>query len=152
MGILSDLLKEIPLSGVLKERVALLEQKYGSMETELALKEGDLRRVQSENQKLQAEVVKLKEEINRLTHEETPDEAEVKILTYLAKSGGSAQTGDITRSVELHAIVVKKSIGTLREQGLITPTYLRRTQMITGYKLTQTGLEYAIDHGLIANT
>jgi predicted transcriptional regulator len=152
VGALIDLLKGIPLSAVLKERVEALEAKYAALETELSLKEGDLRKTQSQNEKLQAEVVKLTEEINRLTQRETLDEAEVKILAYLAKSGGSAHHGDITRAVELHTIVVKKSIGTLRQRGLITPTYLRRTQMITGYKLTQSGLEYAIDNRLIADT
>jgi predicted nuclease with TOPRIM domain len=145
MGLFDDILKGLPENAVLRAKVSEAKEENASLKQENAALKDDLRQAK-------AEIVKLKDEIQRLTHEDTPDEAEVKILTYLAKTGGSALTGDIMRAVDLHTIVVKKSIGTLRERGLIAPTYLRRTHMVTGYKLTQPGLEYTVDNGLISDT
>lgn len=84
MGFLTDILKEVPLSAVLKEKVATLEDKYASLETELAIKKDDLRAAQSENQKLQAEIVKLKEEIKNLSHaDDLPSEKLERTLALL---------------------------------------------------------------------
>ena len=56
MGIITDILKEIPLSAVLREKILALEDKMSILESEnLVLK--------TENQKLKAENLKLKKKI-----------------------------------------------------------------------------------------
>jgi hypothetical protein len=59
MGIITDILKEIPLSAVLREKILALEDKMSVLESEnLVLK--------TENQKLKVENLKLKEKIQTL--------------------------------------------------------------------------------------
>jgi hypothetical protein len=54
MGALQDLLQEVPLSAVLKERVALAEQKYEGAITEIADLRQRLPALEEENTALRA--------------------------------------------------------------------------------------------------
>lgn len=150
MGIIVDILKGIPLPSILKERIEALEAKYASLETELALKDGDLRKAQSENQKLQAEIVKLKEKIDSLTHIADLNETDIKILTFMARAGGSADRGTLFRGVGLHEVTFKNSITGLLSRKYIAETHLRRTPLVTGYKLAARGLKYADENNLMS--
>src|SRR2546421_12473495 len=78
MGALFDLLKDIPLSAVLKEKIATFESENAALKTEIAILKDDKRKLQAENKRL-------KHEIEKLTHTYTPSEIEVKILTRIAK-------------------------------------------------------------------
>jgi hypothetical protein len=54
MGAIQDLLQEVPLSAVLRERVALAEQKYEAAMTENAELRRQLRALENENATLRA--------------------------------------------------------------------------------------------------
>jgi len=56
MGWLVDTLKEIPLSAVLKEKIATIEDKYAATETQNKILEGDLRKANAEIAKLKKQV------------------------------------------------------------------------------------------------
>ena len=152
MSLLGDIIKAIPHAAHLQDRVRELEAKNGALETENAILKDTLREEQLKHENLKVEIVKLKDEIGRLTRKDDFDETDIRIVVHLAQAGGSAHTSDIARALDLHPVVLKKSIGALKRYGLITETHLRRTNMITGYKLTQQGLEYAVENGLIAET
>jgi hypothetical protein len=77
MGWIVDLLKEIPLSAVLKEKIANIEAKYAATETENAILKDDLR-------KANAEVTKLKKQAEELSHKDDLDETELKLLHIIA--------------------------------------------------------------------
>ncbi len=52
MGWLIDTLKEIPLSAVLKVKIAAIEDRYAATETQNKILEGDLRKADAEITKL----------------------------------------------------------------------------------------------------
>jgi uncharacterized membrane protein len=152
MSLLSDIIKAIPHAAHLQDKVRELEAKNGALETENAILKDKSREEQLKQEKLEAEIVKLVGEIDGLKRKDDLDETDVRIVAYMARAGGSAHTSDIARALDLHPVVLKKSIGALKSYGLINETHLRRTTMITGYKLTQRGLEYAVENGLIAES
>ena len=78
MGWLSDALKEIPLSAVLKEKIAAIEDKYAAAETENAILKDDLRQGK-------AEIAKLKKQIEELTHKDDLDEIERELIKLVAR-------------------------------------------------------------------
>ena len=97
MGALFDLLKEVPLSAVLKEKIAAMEAENGALSTENAILKDD-------NRKLQAEIIKLKDEIERLTHTFDLDEPKKSILVLLAKHDGSLTIHDLEFLSEIQRI------------------------------------------------
>ncbi len=65
MGIITDILKDIPLSAVLRERITDLESKMTTMQQEnTSLKD--------ENHKLKTENIELKQQIEKLSHKSPP--------------------------------------------------------------------------------
>lgn len=149
MGALFDLLKEIPLSGVLKEKIAALEAKHASVETELAIKKDDLREAQAENKKLQAEVVKLKDEINRLAQEPDLHETEIKILVRLADPRGANYEESIAADLRLHPTRLDYYLQSLSEKDYIYSVSIMLADEPTEYHLDQKGREFLIKHNLI---
>src|SRR5689334_11553142 len=84
MGWLIDTLKEIPLSAVLKEKVAAIEDKYAATETQNKILEGDLR-------KANAKVAELQKQVEQLTHKDDLDETErdlIKLVASDIETGG----------------------------------------------------------------
>jgi predicted nuclease with TOPRIM domain len=65
MSIITDILKEIPLSAVLRERLADAETKMATLEKENAT-------LKTENQNLRADLKKAHEEIERLKQPKSP--------------------------------------------------------------------------------
>jgi predicted nuclease with TOPRIM domain len=68
MGIITDILKEIPLSTVLKERLTEAESKMATLEKENAV-------LKTENQNLHVQLQKAQEEIERLRQPQKLDAA-----------------------------------------------------------------------------
>ncbi len=95
MGALTDLLKEIPLAAVLKEKIAAFEDEKAALKTENAILKDDLRQAK-------AEITSLKEKIERLTHKVALAEVEEKILTYLAGPQGHTDAESIATALGLH--------------------------------------------------
>jgi hypothetical protein len=79
MGLLTDILKEIPQAAVLKEKIADIEAKYAAADTEKAILKDDLREAK-------AEIAKLKMQVEELTHVDDLDEMELKLLRVIANS------------------------------------------------------------------
>jgi DNA-binding PadR family transcriptional regulator len=78
MGLLTDLFKEIPISAILKEKIADIEAKYAAADTENAILKDDLRHAQ-------AEIAELKQQIKELTYiDQDPPESEVELLLRVA--------------------------------------------------------------------
>jgi predicted RNase H-like nuclease (RuvC/YqgF family) len=74
MGLLTDILKEIPQAAVLKEKIATVEAKYASTETENAILKDDLHQAK-------AKILQLEKQIEELTHKDL-SETEIEILKY----------------------------------------------------------------------
>lgn len=66
MGKITDILREIPLSVVLKEQLTEAKSRVAALEKENTGLKAELAVIQAENQKLDAKLEKAEEEINRL--------------------------------------------------------------------------------------
>jgi DNA-binding MarR family transcriptional regulator len=142
MGFLTDVLKEVPLSAVLREKIAAFEAENASLKTENAILKDDLRQAKGE-------VVKLKEEIQRLTHQDDLDEMSVKILAYLADSDGELiEATDLERITGLHPARVKHLTDNLEKQGYVAGRH-SGGGVVSLYNLTPKGREYAVKNNLV---
>src|SRR5215813_11003124 len=88
MGLLTDILKEIPQAAVLKEKIADIEAKYAASDTENAILKDDLRRAKTE-------IAKLKQQVEKLSHKEDLNDAEVELLLSISQLGADAASTTI---------------------------------------------------------
>src|SRR5690349_1585929 len=95
MGFLTDVLKEIPLSAVLKEKIASIEAKHAATETENAILKDDLHEAK-------AEITKLKKQIEELAHKDDLDENDRQVLVTILQLDKSAYSDLIARQLNLH--------------------------------------------------
>jgi hypothetical protein len=140
MSLLSEILKEVPLSTVLKEKIADLEAKNAALETEIAILKDDLRQAQAENKRL-------KDQIQSLTHSDL-DEPLLIILTFLAKREGDVVTdSDLASALKMNTTRARYYAGQLEEKSYVSAEH--HSGVISLYTLTQKGREYAVKNNLI---
>lgn len=141
MGTIIDLLKDIPLSAVLKEKITTMEYENASLKTEIAI-------LKDEKRELEAQNKRLKDEIDRLTHTFNLEEEEIKILAHVGKSNESFDIAGIAYAVELNSVKAKYFVEELRNKEFVSPAASRRGQPAR-YRLAQKGREYIIKNNLI---
>jgi hypothetical protein len=78
MGAIQDLLTEVPLSAILRERVALAEQKYEGAIKEIAALKERVRALEQENAAIRAHVP---------TQDAKLDADTARVLAYLFRAG-----------------------------------------------------------------
>jgi DNA-binding MarR family transcriptional regulator len=142
MGAIADLLKDIPLAAVLREKVLNLESENASLQTEVASLKDDLRQAK-------AEVVKLKNEIDRLTHTDNLHETEIKILAYLADENTINFNDSMLLGLRLDQTRLDYFLERLRKQEYISYIGGSSVGEAVSYFLTQKGREYLIKNNLI---
>jgi hypothetical protein len=142
MGTIQDLLQEIPLSAVLKERVALAEQKYeGAMKENASLKE--------QVQLLEQEIANLHAKIPNQRDGGLNDDT-ARVLAYLFKAEGDAMDVGITaQSLKMEKGVVKYHLDLLDSAGLATCTGGNYLSGHTYWGLTPAGRKFAVENKLI---
>jgi hypothetical protein len=136
MSIIADILKEIPLSAVLKERLSEAESKMAALEKENTL-------LKAENATLRMDLTNARDEIKRLNNRPKPaetkplSEQEIKVLTVLNEHG---------ESDFLHASQISSIIGldvprtTYVMDCLVKSGHIRSTDYSPpGYKITHKG-------------
>ena len=141
MGLISDILKDIPLSANLQEKLRTLEAKFAALETENAILKDDLRKAQAENQRLKAE-------IDRATPKSNLDETTRRILTVLAQQSEAIDTDTLTHTLQLHPTKLEYYLHKLEEDE-----YVYGVHYYTGYPseygLSQKGREFVIENNLL---
>jgi DNA-binding MarR family transcriptional regulator len=142
MGILSDLLKEIPLSAVLREKIATFEQEIAALKEENAILKDDNRQLQTENKRL-------KDEIESFTHPVDLHETEKKILIYLADSNSLNFNDSMVENLNLDQTRLHYFLETLRERNYITLLNGAVFGVASKYALTQKGREFLIKNNLV---
>jgi cell division protein FtsB len=65
MGIITEMLKGIPLNSVLRERIV-------QMESQMAILKEENAALKNQNAELKTENIKLKQQINKLSHDQPP--------------------------------------------------------------------------------
>lgn len=145
MGLLTDILKEIPQAAVLKEKIADIEAKYAAADTENAILKDDLRQAKAKTEEL-------KKQIGELTRSDDDlDEVEQRILIDLAVVGYRAQATfieDLTEQMKVHVERVRFHL-----RRLVDTEYVHyipgSPSIVDQYRLRQKGREWLIRRGLI---
>ncbi len=139
MGLLTDILKDLPLSANLQEKVRTFEAENAALKTENAILKDDLHQAKGEIQKLE-------KRIEELTHTDDLHEQEKKILRYLFRSDVDRDLGSIIRNLKFeHPEEAKLRLSNLsRLRYVISPP--RLPVRITAYQLTDKGREYVLNN------
>jgi hypothetical protein len=138
MGLLTDILKEVPLSAELRKKIAKIEAENDGLKTENVILKDNLREAK-------AQIIKLEKRIDQFTHNPELDETDILILKEIAL------TTDPAASYIAEKLNLSLTIIDFRLQRLIDIDYLS-TWSIGGaerYSLQPKSQEYLIKNNLI---
>jgi predicted transcriptional regulator len=142
MGLLTDILKEIPQAAVLKEKIAAIEAKYAAADTENAILKDDLR-------KANTEIAKLRKQVEDLTPKDDLDEIEMQLLQRIVKYGPDNQyVGVFTQDMGLQRQRIEYHLQRLLEIGYVE-SGLYDSDFGEHYELTQKARSLLIRNGLL---
>lgn len=133
MGIITDILKEVPLSAVLRERLTELEKKHEALERENA----DLRRVNAE----------LKGQVAKLTGVPILEVIEKNILLLLAEAE-TLPVSHIALNLKEKKAKVEFYLQRMEEYGIVCGSHYYTGQE-SEYSLGQKGREFLVSNNLI---
>jgi regulator of replication initiation timing len=142
MGLFDDILKGLPENAVLRAKVSEAKEENASLKQENAFLKDDLR-------KAKAEIVKLKEEISRLTHTETLEENEVKILVWLADPNRHHIAEAMAPGLQIHPTRLAYYLEALENKGYLYESKVYIGGSPTLYYIDQKGREFLIKNNLI---
>jgi chromosome segregation ATPase len=135
MGWLTELLKEIPLSTVLREKLVAVEAKHSELEDENARLKDDLREAK-------AEIKTLEKRIAELTYADDLPAVEIEILKLLA-DGREPKRQVLARKFNLHFQRLKYHFERMTLEGYISHIQTRvSTGMEDVYFLEHRGRDY----------
>ena len=140
MGFITDLLKDIPVSAVLREKLQDLEKKYEELEVENT-------QLKDENQKLEDENQKLNTQIKKLTSSGELCEIEVNILKLLSSHGPELTAEMIASILGLNHTKTEYYLEKMNRQYVFSHDYYTERQ--SEYFLSQEGREYLVKHDLV---
>ena len=149
MSWITDFLKEIPLSAVLKEKIGIIEDKYAAMETQNSILEGDLRKAYAQITQLQHENQRLLDRIEKVTHKEVED-AELKLLKLIADLSEQSETWESVVKPEsgLSNARFEYHVHNLEEAGYVSSNVSHRDYGSL-YSLTQMGRRFLISKDML---
>jgi hypothetical protein len=142
MGWLQDLLKEVPLSSVLKERVALAEQMYDQAAKEIEGYKQQVASLESENENLRAQIPKSGGTLSE-------DTARVLVHLFKAVKQDDRDVGVMSRQLGMEQGVVKYHLDRLKEAGF---AYMTGGNYVRGHAywaLLSNGRQYVVEHKLV---
>lgn len=155
MGLLDGIEKLINEHGsavILKERIALANDKYSALEEKLSEAELRIKELESEKQGFELDNYKLKEKVANLEgqlaerHGERLEEVKEKMLLILANSPDTT-IHQLAQQLGIGAEVAAFNIEEMESNELIYGSYSTMTDAT--YSLAQEGRGYLIKHGLI---
>jgi DNA-binding MarR family transcriptional regulator len=142
MGTIQDLLQEVPLSAVLKERVALAEQRFDLAMSENAVLRERVRILEQENASLRTQLPR--HETNGL------DQETCRVLTYFFRAEGDARdVGIAARALQMEKSIMKYHLDQLKEASFATCTGGNYVTHHVYWSLTPAGRKYAVANKLI---
>lgn len=113
MSVLADILKEIPLSAILKEKVATIEAENATLKTENAVLKDDLREAKTQ-------LVKLGKRIEELANNPDLDETDVLLLKEIALANESEASAEyVANKVNLKPTVVELRLRRLTDTDYV---------------------------------
>lgn len=133
MGILIDILKEIPINAVLRDKLQELEKRYEELEFE--------------NTQLKGENQSLKSKVKELTSTGGLGENETKILILLSLHNQALPDELIAGELGLSLTKTKYYLEKMWKQYVYSYDYTNERP--SGYYLTQKGREYLVENDLV---
>ena len=152
MGIITDILKDIPLSAVLRERLVDQEKKMTILETENSALKAENLALKNENSDLKALIENLRQEIQQtkniqkeISHGVLLDKIDEKILLLLHDRERTLE--EVARLQQLSSNVAKMHLRKLFDEGMASTLQGRDRKLY--WRIKETGTKYLIDHNLI---
>ncbi len=133
MGFILDILKDIPVNAVLRDKLQQLEKKYEELE--------------AENTQLKGENQRLKSKVKELTSSEELCEIEVKILKLLSSHGLELTAEMIASILGLNLTKTEYYLERMWKQYVYSHDY--SNERPSEYYLAQKGREYLVENDLI---
>ena len=139
MGLLTDVLKEVPLSAELRKKIAKIEAENDGLKTENVILKDNLREAK-------AQIIKLEKRIDQFTHNPELDKTDILILKEIALTSDPAASY-LAEKLNLNLAMVE-----FRLQRLIDIDYLSIWSIggAERYSLQPKSREYLIKNNLIS--
>lgn len=138
MGWIRDLLKEVPLSTVLQERVELAEEKFAKVEAEAQSLRDRIVALESENAELRG----------RLPRQGTVSADGGRILVCLFREEGRGDKRHLAGHLQMEVGVVQYHLDRLKELGFAQRTGGRADGTVF-WGVTAEGRRYVVEKGLL---
>jgi chromosome segregation ATPase len=144
MGIIWDLVKEIPLSGVLKEKITDLDAKVAGMETEITLLNGQLTRAKNTIQQLTDENRELRTQAGSAATTDL-NVTERRILDLFSRSDPETVSSESISTIlsEIRPMEIELYIHELEKRGMLMIAG-HRINGGPSYQLTDVGRRWII--------
>jgi DNA-binding MarR family transcriptional regulator len=144
MGWLQDLLREVPLSSVLKERVALAEEKYDLATKEIEFLKQRIGVLEDENAKLRAQI------ILRIGGATLSDDT-TRVLMHIFRTNKleDRDVGAMAVALAMERSVFQYHLDQLKEAGLAESAGGNHKYRHTYWALTSNGRGYVVEHKLV---
>ena len=133
MGFILDILKDIPVNAVLRDKLQQKEREYEELE--------------AENNKLRNENQRLKSKVKELTSSDELCENEVNILKLLSSIGRKTTAETIAGELGLSLIKTKYCLDKMNRQYVFSHDY--SGGKLSVYYLNQKGRAYLVEHDLV---
>jgi len=133
MGIITDIIKELPISAILRDKLQELERKYDALEVE--------------NAKLKEENQYLKTKLEEITSTGKLSDLEVKILLLLSSSNRELTAEMIASRLGLNLTKTEYYLERIYNKYVYSHDYY--TGRPSEYYLMQKGREYLVENDLI---
>jgi predicted RNase H-like nuclease (RuvC/YqgF family) len=140
MSLLADILKEIPLSSVLREKISTIEAENAALQTENAILKDDVRQLKAENHRL-------KNEVEELTNPLELDEAKTQLLAMLVEHP-SLNLYEFLHLLEIERVHLQYHLQELLTQGYVAKRRGPSFPHLPTYLLTQKGRKYVLENHL----
>lgn len=146
MSWITDLLKEIPLSSVLKEKIATIEERYKELEAKYSVLEADNADLKRQLADSDTKTNVFQQQIKQLTHSEPFSERQEAILLYLFKANSSVE-GELIDFFGISLSLLESDLTELSAKKLI---YYHPNQFDgDNIKILPRGVKYLTDKGIL---
>jgi DNA-binding transcriptional ArsR family regulator len=146
MGSIQDLLQEVPLAAVLRERVALADQKYETAMREVAQLKERVADLERENAELRAQIPADDEDDAASLQ---PDTARVLVHLFKANLPEARDVGNMAMTLGMERGVLQYHLDRLYDAGLAETAGANYLHGHVYWALTPEGRRYAVECKLI---
>ena len=139
MGWLTDLFRDVPLSGELREKLAAVEAENDAVKTDNVILRDDLREAK-------AQILRLQKQLDQYTHQTELDETDISILQEVAVTSEPAASY-LSKKLSIDFGALDFRLAQLTETDYLSAWSIGGVER---YSLKPKGREYLIRHNLVS--